>query len=234
MSEFYRKLSIRHKSAFVFGQIFWAPSPQVASGTVALRLPTLRVGQNVEDCFLEPVRLSNSAFGNLTESDRVDLRKKMPMPELGLELSEEITLVKAKMRPAVLMHRDCLNHRREADYLAKVTGKPVAANRRLFAPIFSLKKETGERDFPQPFIDLVSAGKLPHIIYLPAYVPPIINESMLVLTDQFQAGINAVQPTDLCIDPETLAIKIQSFEEFRAAEACRITDEINEEIASKR
>lgn len=186
----------------------------VAQRTLALRLGALRVGEDIRDRHLCGVPVSASDFGCLSENDRIDIKKKMPMPELGLELSEELTVVKAKMRPAVLLYRDCLNERRNATYLSGRGGRAPAPSRHLFAPVYSLRKDNGETDYPPEFIEMVKAGKFPNIVYLPRFRAPIVNESMLVLSDQFLAGIDMVEPTDLAVDPISLACEFSEFEEF--------------------
>jgi len=224
MSDFYRKLPLRLKNERQFSQVFWAPAPCITPSTLALRLGSLKAGTDIRDAQLELVRLDANTFGGHSETERVNIKMKMPMPELGLNLSEELTVVKAKLRPAVLIFRNCTNLRREARFVAKITGKPVEPNRHLFAPVFSLRKDDGTTDYPAEFIQLVQSAKYPHILFLPASSGPIKNDSMLVLSDTFQAGIATVDPTDWCIDPDILGLKLNAWDEFLMHEATTIAD----------
>lgn len=75
---------------------------------------------------------------------------------------------------------------------------------------------------------LVQAQEYPHILYLPAYVSPIRNDSMVVLSDMFQVGLHAFETTELCIDPDTLALKLMDWAEYLGDQAT----ELNEKLAA--
>lgn len=219
---------MRLKNERQFGQVCWAPAPCVAPGILALRLGFLKAGTDIRDVPLTLTRLGVSEFGSLKEQDRADMKVKMPMPELGLALSEEITVTKCKWRPSVLIHHACKNWRREADFVAKIVGKAVEPSRHLFAPVYSLRKDDGSPEYPDAFVKRVQDGDYPHILHLPAYVSPIKFESMLVLSDMFQSGLHTFEPTELCIDPETLAIKVSDWTDYLSIEATTLSDKIAE------
>lgn len=228
MSDFYKKLPMALKNERQFGQICWVPAPCVASSTLALRLGFLKVGVKIQDAPLELTPVSPDSFGKLSEGERANMKVKMPLPELGLSLSEEITVTKSKLRPAVLIHHACHNWRKEANFVAKIVGKRPEPKAHLFAPVYSLHKDDGALDFPEAFVKLVQAQEYPHILYLPAYVSPIRNDSMVVLSDMFQVGLHAFETTELCIDPDTLALKLMDWAEYLGDQAT----ELNEKLAA--
>lgn len=229
MSDFYKRLSPGLKNERQFGQFCWAPAPCVSSGILALRLGFLKAGVDIKDSQLTLIKLGIGDFGALKEQDRANLKSKMPIPELGLALSEEITVTKCKWRPSVVIHHACANWRKEANFVAKLVGKKPEPNRHLFAPVYSLRKEDGSSDYPEAFIARLQDGDYPNILFLPAYASPIKNDSMLVLSDVFQAGLHSFETTDLCIDPETLAIKVSEWSDYLSVQATDLADKLSAE-----
>jgi hypothetical protein len=225
MNDFYRKLLLKQKNEHRFAQFFWTPSPCITDAPIVIRIGQLKAGTDIKDAELQLQRITPGEFGRLSEQDRVNFKQKMPMPELGLALSEELTVTKSKWRPAILIHRGCLNLRKESRFVAKLTGKPVEPNKHLFAPVYSLRKEDGSADYEESFITRVKDGVYPNIMHLPAYTTPIKNESMVVLSDLFQAGLHCVEATELCVDPEILGLKLLEWNDFLANEAAALADE---------
>jgi hypothetical protein len=73
------------------------------------------------------------------------------------------------------------------------------------------KEDNLGNDYPQPFIDKVSAGELPEFIHLPAQGAVIKNESMAVLTQLQSHGESAVEETDLALDAVYLGAALEAF-----------------------
>ncbi len=111
-------------------------------------------------------RIEKKGFHGLGRN--ADLYHHMPIPELKLKMDEELVVKKVKRRPAVLILREGSDPRRTATHFAGSGSKPNP-NSHVFAPIISLRKEENlGNDYPQPFIDKVSACELPEFIHLPA------------------------------------------------------------------
>jgi hypothetical protein len=82
--------------------------------------------------------------------------------------------------PDMLILPEGADPRRMATHFSGSGSKPNP-NSHVFAPILSLRKEENlGSDYPQPFIDRLSAGELPEFIHLPAEGTIIKNESMAV------------------------------------------------------
>lgn len=135
----------------------------------------------------------------------------MPIPELKLKMDEELLVKKVKRRPAVLILREGTDPRKIATHFSGIGSKPNP-NSHVFAPIVSLRKEDNlGNDYPQPFIDKVSAGELPEFVHLPAQGTLIKNESMAVLTQLQSHGESAVEETDLALDAVYLGAALETF-----------------------
>jgi hypothetical protein len=135
----------------------------------------------------------------------------MPIPELKLRMDEELVVKKVKRRPAVLILRDGCDPRRMASHLSDIGSKPNP-NSHVFAPIVSLRKEGNlGNDYPQPFIEKVTAGDLPEFIHLPAEGTAIKSESMAVLTQLQSHSENAVEETDLALAQDYLGAALETF-----------------------
>ncbi len=173
------------------------------------------------------MKLMPDEFGSISAQDRANIKQKMPIPELGLDLSDELTIVKAKMRPAVLIHHRCPNWRDEARRVADRAAGKSKPERHLFAPIYSLTKDDGSTDYPSEFVDLVKKNEFPSILFLPAYSIELRYDSMLVLSDAFMTGVHTLRPTDICVDPLTLGSKIEEWVEFLTTEALNLDGELS-------
>jgi len=107
----------------------------------------------------------------------------LPIPELNLQHKEDLLVQKVKRRPAVLVVREGYNMRRFSEWSANL-GKRPNPTRHVFAPIVSLRKQGNlGRDYPEAFIDKVSAAEYPEFIYLPPTERVITTDSMAVLTE---------------------------------------------------
>ncbi len=202
----YRKLMTAEKARHVLGQIFWIPAYLHMQDYYVVR-----IGQwdRLEAITSAQFRLEKKSFHGLGHN--ADLYHHMPIPELKLKMDEELVVKKVKRRPAVLILRDGTDPRRTATHVSGLGPKPNP-NSHVFAPIVSLKKEDNlGNDYPQPFIDKVSAGELPEFIHLPAEGIIIKNESMAVLTQLQSHAENAVEETDLALDAVYLGAALETF-----------------------
>jgi len=194
LSEVYRQLSPAERSRHLQGQIFWIPA------YLHMRdYYVVRVGQWDRQAPISSAqfRIEKKSLQGLGGSS--NLYHHMPIPELKLKMDEELVVKKVKRRPAILILREGVNPRRTATHVAKIGHKPNPDSH-VFAPIVSLRKEDNlGTDYPQAFIEKVSAGDLPEFIHLPADGSVIKNESMAVLTHLQSHGASVVEETNLCL-----------------------------------
>lgn len=161
--DFYASLPMGLKNAHQIGQLFWVHAPMTVKNSYTLRVGNWRAGEDISHARLEvkKVEMANPRFGEMKAQDRVNTER-MPIPEIKLSESEDLVVEKVKMRPAVMVMKDCYNLRLFAD------GRSKGPNRHIFAPVYSLRKEhETDKDFPDQFIEDVKAGKYPNIVYLP-------------------------------------------------------------------
>jgi hypothetical protein len=202
----YRKLTTTEKARHVLGQIFWIPAYLHMQDYYVVR-----VGQwdRLAPITSAQFRIEKKGFHGLGHN--ADLYHHMPIPELKLKMDEELVVKKVKRRPAVLILRDGADPRRTATHFSGLGPKPNPYSH-VFAPVVSLRKDENlGSDYPQPFIDKVSAEELPEFIHLPAEGTVIKNESMALLTQlQSHAG-NAVEETSLALDAVYLGAALETF-----------------------
>jgi len=215
MSDFYCQLQAGPMRSHQPGQIFWVPAPIISMGALGLRLGLLKEGQDITQIPLKISRLRWEDVGRPTEAEKAEFYKRMPLPEISLSASEDLLIQKVKRRLAVLLFKGGLHPRRFAQYIARLTTKPVNPSHYVFAPIYSLRKQDNVgNDYPPVFISDLQAGKFPYLLHLPAHGSHLPNESMAVLNDLFGIGIMAFEEIPLAIDPFELVSKLEEFFEF--------------------
>jgi hypothetical protein len=206
LGQVYRKLTTSDKARHVLGQVFWIPAYLHMKDYYVVR-----VGQwdRLQPITSAQFRIEKKDFHGLGRS--ADLYHHMPIPELKLKMDEELVVKKVKRRPALLILREGTDPRRAATHFSGLGPKPNPHSH-VFAPIVSLRKEENlGSDYPQPFIDKVSAGDLPEFIHLPAQGAVIKNESMAVLNQLQTHAENAVEATDLALDVVYLGAALETF-----------------------
>jgi len=220
--DFYTKLPMGLKNSHQIGQFFWVHAPMTIKNSFTLRIGQWRAGEDISNARLEvkKVEMANPKFGELSAQDRVNLER-MPIPEIKLSQSEDLVVERVKMRPAVLIYKDCYNMR---DFAA---GRHKGPNRHVFAPIYSLRKEfESDKEYPEAFIEDVRARKYPNIIHLQSYGTMLPNESMLVLSEVFSVSIRDMRAMELCIDPDTFGYLLSEFDTYIMSQ----TDELAEAL----
>jgi len=206
LGQVYRKLSTAEKARHVLGQVFWIPAYLHMQDYYVVR-----IGQwdRLAPITSAQFQIEKKSFHGLGRN--ADLYHHMPIPELKLKMDEELVVKKVKRRPAVLILREGADPRRMATHFSGSGSKPNP-NSHVFAPIVSLRKEENlGSDYPQPFIDKVSAGELPEFIHLPAEGTVLKNESMAVLTHLQSHAESAVEETDLALDAVYLGAALETF-----------------------
>lgn len=214
MSNFFLELDKPQMRSHQAGQILWVPAPIICKDALGVRLGFLKEGQDITTVPLVIQRLNPKDIGKASEAEKTEFHKRMPLPEINLNASEDLIIQKVKMRPAILLFKDAVNIRRFARFQSGITPEPNP-NHYIFAPIYSLRKQDNiEHDYPDKFIEDVKNGVYPHLLHLSAYKTHLPNESMAVLNDLFGAGIQAFKETPLAIEPLELASKLEEFFEY--------------------
>jgi hypothetical protein len=206
LSQVYRTLTLAEKSRHVPGQVFWIPAYIHMQDYYVVR-----VGQwdRTNHIATGQFRIEKKSFHDLGRSS--DLYHHMPIPELKLQMDEELLVKKVKRRPAVLILREGVDPRRMATFVTGAGHKPNP-NSHVFAPVVSLRKEDNlSKDYPADFIAKVVANELPEFIHLPAEGTEIRNESMAVLTQVQCHSASVVEPTELCLDSLYFAAALETF-----------------------
>jgi hypothetical protein len=206
LEQVYRKLTAAEKARHILGQVFWIPAYLHMQDYYVVRIGAW---DRLQPIAAAQFRIEKKGFHGLGRT--ADLYHHMPIPELKLRMDEELLVKKVKRRPAVLILREGTDPRRMATHLSGIGSKPNP-NSHVFAPIVSLRKgDNLGSDYPQPFIDKVSAGELPEFVHLPAQGTVIKNESMAVLTQLQSQGESAVEETDLALDAVYLGAALETF-----------------------
>ncbi|HQF40120.1 MAG TPA: hypothetical protein PK322_13470 [Opitutaceae bacterium] len=207
ISEIYRQLTPAERGRHVPGQIFWIPAYEHMADYHVVRVSNRwDRHQPIDTATFEIQKKTISTIGAPS-----DLFHHMPIPELKLQMGEELLVKKVKRRPAVLVLRGAVDPRRLANSYAGCGAKPNPQSH-VFAPIFSLRKEENVgHDYPAAFIEKVSAGELPEFIHLPAEGTTLRNESMAVLTQLQLHGENFVEETPLCLRSLYFATALETF-----------------------
>ncbi|MBD5778290.1 hypothetical protein IEN85_02130 [Pelagicoccus sp. NFK12] len=185
----------------------------ISNRAIGLRLGFLKEGQDISTLPLKAEALTPKEIGKPRESEKVEFHKRMPLPEIGLKSNEDLIVSKVKLRPALLIHCDPVNLRKQANHFAGILPKAPNPSYYVFAPIYSLRKSEVDHGFPEAFIEAVKNDEFPNMLYLPAFRTELPNDSVAVLNDPFAAGINAIEETTLQLDPLELASKLEEFGE---------------------
>lgn len=206
LGEVYRTLTPAERSRHLPGQIFWIPAYQAMRDYYVVR-----IGQwdRTDHITTAQFRIEKVSLAELGRS--ANLYQHMPIPELKLQMDEELVVKKVKRRPAVLILREGTNTRRMATHVTGTGPKPNPDSH-VFAPVVSLRKEENlDHAYPQPFIDKVAATELPEFIHLPAEGSVLKNESMAVLTQLQSHHASLVEATALCLQPLYFASALETF-----------------------
>ena len=206
LGQIYRKLSLADKTRHTLGQFFWIPAFLHMQDYYVVR-----IGQWDRKAPITSAQFKIEKKSLRDLGQNASLYHHMPIPELKLKMDEELVVKKVKRRPALLILREGADPRRLATHVSGI-GKRPNPNSHVFAPIVSLRKEDNlGKDYPQEFIDKVSAGDLPEFIHLPAEGTVIRHESMAVLTQLQSHGEKVVEETDLALAQDYFGAALETF-----------------------
>lgn len=211
----YIELEPKVQHEHVVGQLFWVPAPMVSPDPLTLRIGSWKAGMDVSQAELTVEKTPVADLGRTAIGHKGDIFRRMPIPELKLDSSQELLVQKIKMRPCVLVMRDCVDTKRFANVHAGVKGGQVSPKQHVFAPVFSLRhQETPSQNYPEKFIDDLRDRNFPHLLFMPAFGREIVNDSMLVMNDLFAVGLHSFKETNLCLQPLHFAAFLEGFWQF--------------------
>ena len=130
-----------------------------------------------------------------------------------LEINEEFIVIRAKLRPAILMTLPPPEIRLPA---IRGGGK-VDLKLCLLAPLFSLEDPDGKAKYNSEFVDRIRQLKYPHLFFLPKYNQ--IRHSLCRFDRIFSMFKSHLEPEDLCLTGE-------AFDIFFSQLQCYLTDTI--------
>jgi hypothetical protein len=194
-NQFYKKLPLGyHNDAnFCFGQIFRTHA-YYPHETLELWRPVLDPS--------EPTKTVASHF-RITAAGEDAFKRNLPLQAPKLETNEEFIVVRAKMRPVVLIQTELplagLNNR-------GFRGR-IQRRRTLVAEVFGLADSvTKAPQFNQGFIDRVRKMEFPQLMFLPEEVGVFTMDSMLRLDETQSVFVPHLDATQFCLGDEVAAI----------------------------
>jgi hypothetical protein len=170
---FYKKLPLGYHSNFSFGQFFWTHA-YYPHENLELWRPFPEAD--------EPTKTIASRF-QLVTAGQDAFRRNIPLAAPKLETNEEFIVIRAKMRPVVLVQVEIptsgVDNR-------GFRGK-IHRHRCLVAQIFGLAdSKTGQAEFSPSFVERVRKMEFPQFMFLPAQAGLLTVDSLLRL-DELQS-----------------------------------------------
>ncbi len=192
---FYRKLPLgyHNEANFCFGQIFWTHA-YYPHEDLQLWRPAPEIS--------EPTKTIASHF-RITPAGKDAFNRLLPLHVPRLETNEEFIVVRAKVRPVVLVQTE--------RPLAGVDNKgyrgKVQRRRTLVAQVFGLADPaTREPQFSPSFVDRVRKMEFPQLTFLPEKPGIFEVDSMLRLDEVQSVFVPHLRPTQFCLDDDVANI----------------------------
>jgi len=192
---FYKKLLLGyHNDAnFCFGQIFWTHA-YYPHENLELWRPAMDPN--------EPTRTMASQF-RITAAGQDAFKRNLPLQVPRLETNEEFIVVRAKVRPVVLIQTELP--------LAGVDNRGyrgrIQRRRTLVAQVFGLADATtGEPQFNPAFVDRVRKMEFPQLMFLPEKAGLFAVDSMLRLDEAQSVFVPHLDARQFCLGDEVAAV----------------------------
>lgn len=125
-------------------------------------------------------------------------KRRIPLSVPRLSLREEFIVVKAKLRPAVVI----------ALPPAKIPIKDIRGGGKmnldliLLAPLFTIEDDYGKAKYPEEFVNRVRRLMYPHLFFLPEHEQLNIKHSLCRFDRISPAYLTHLEPEDLCLTGE--------------------------------
>jgi hypothetical protein len=194
-NNFYKKLPLGyHNDAnFCFGQVFWTHA-YYPHENLELWRPVMDAN--------EPTRTMASNF-RITAAGQDAFKRNLPLQVPRLETNEEFIVVRAKVRPVVLIQTELP--------LAGVDNRGfrgrIQRRRTLVAQVFGLADAaTGEPQFNPAFVDRIRKMEFPQLMFLPEKAGLFAVDSMLRLDEAQSVFVPHLEARQYCLGDEVAAI----------------------------
>ncbi len=192
---FYKKLPLGyHNDAnFCFGQIFWTHAYYPHEN--------LELWRPVPD-LAEPTKTIASQF-RITAAGQDAFKRTLPLHAPKLETNEEFIVVRAKVRPVILIQTELpLAGVDNRGYRGKIQRR-----RTLVAQVFGLADSvTKAPQFNPAFIDRVRKMEFPQLMFLPEQAGVFAMDSMLRLDEVQSVFVPQLEARQFCLGDEVAGV----------------------------
>jgi hypothetical protein len=185
---FYKKLPLgyHNEANFRFGQIFWTHA-YYPHENLELWRPVLDPA--------EPTKTMAAQF-RITTAGQDAFKRTLPLHVPRLETNEEFIVLRAKVRPVVLIQTELP--------LAGVDNRGyrgrIQRRRTLVAQVFGLADtKTGAPEFNPSFVDRVRKMEFPQLMFLPQQAGIFDVDSMLRLDETQSVFVPRLDPRQFCL-----------------------------------
>lgn len=183
------------KSKFKRGQLFWAPVAYAPEDLQFWRPQMEETNTSAHYFFIS--RSTKNAF-----------KKDKPLVDPKLEIDEEFLVVRAKMRPIILVTPTPY----EIDIKPVRGGGKINRNNCLVAPLYSIYDSEGLEKYPTAFIDRIRKLEFPNLFFIPQKEP--IKHSICRLDSLLSITWTKLEAIDLMLGEETLKLFFQQLDFF--------------------
>lgn len=189
---FYKKLSLNYRTSFSFGQIYWTHA-YYPHKHLELWRPILDPNEKTKT-------LARAFEQQSAKDDAFD--RGYPLSSPKLESSEEFLVIRAKIRPVVLLQPE--------SPLLNDLNKGFRANlqRHLstVAQVFSVTDETGTSKFNPVVINRIRTLEFPQIMFLPKQAGLLNADSLLRLDEVQSVFTDHLDATEYMLGEEALQV----------------------------
>ncbi|MGA3027900.1 MAG: hypothetical protein ABSF98_24355 [Bryobacteraceae bacterium] len=186
---YYKKLPLgyNNEANFCFGQIFWTHAYYPHEH--------LQLWRQVPDDPTEPTRTIGSRF-RITAAGQDAFRRALPLHVPKLETNEEFIVVRAKVRPVVLIQSEFpLSGVDNRGFRGRIQRR-----RTLVAQVFGLADtRTGTPEFDQSFMERVRKMEFPQLMFLPQQAGVFEVDSMLRLDEVKSVFVPHLDAKQFCL-----------------------------------
>jgi hypothetical protein len=191
--DFYRKLPLGYHRSFTFGQLFRTHA-YYPHEHLELWRPVFDPG--------EPTKTIASTF-QIVAAGADAFSRAIPLASPKLETNEEYLVVRAKVRPVVLVMPEAPPFGIDNSGYRGKTQRHLC----LVAQVFGLvDMRTGRQEFSTSFVERVRRMEFPELMFLPAR-PGFLDVDSLLRLDELQSVFTAnLQPAPLALSDEVAGV----------------------------
>lgn len=192
---YYKKLALgyHNEANFCFGQIFWTHA-YYPHENLELWRPILDPA--------EPTKTTASQF-RIAAAGQDAFKRGLPLQAPKLETNEEFIVIRAKVRPAVLIQTELP--------IAGIDNRGfrgrIQRRRTVVGQVFGLADvRTGAPEFSQSFVDRVRRMEFPQLMFLPQQAGVFEVDSMLRLDEVQSVFVPHLEATQFCLADDVASV----------------------------